>query len=1685
MTTYFCQCRIKILLFILLFSPINISVAAEFGRNFEQITTIANTPAPTVTLTGNSTVQNNQQLSLTANATYCESCVPFYYWHASGGSFQGTENSPNVTWIPPVTNTSQSYNIFVVVGDGNGKIASADLPVTVTNAVNACTASVNAPNLYSGGLWTESTYVTIDWQQVNNATSYVVEESTSSDFANFTQYTNTGAENRSLILYNKTNGTYYYRVKAKNSCGESGWSNVSTRVVKVNAPPNTPSNPSPANSSSSASRTPTLTWSGGDTDGQAEYAIEIGTDPNNMWFTQGYGDANSYSTSKLIDWSLNPSTTYYWRVRSQDDRGVKVLGPTWSFTTANYSADLVPISATVTGTIANDNTVTMKVVVQNQGDYASDGGVLRFYYSPYENGNDRQYPGRWSGLPVLQPGASTTINMDLPISGLLSGASYLVAKVDTYLMMTERDVSNNTISYAINYTDTQNPVISYFDFRYPVNGTLKTNSNASFVYTVHDDIAVSSVDLFCSSNNGVSWSPVVLDYPVFSNEGYGVGTYNWTIPADTPLNNTFKVKVVAKDSSGNMSNSELGPYTIIDGSTPVVSITAPAQGEVWDLNSTHTINWSAVSPNGIHEIRLTYYYNNGNSATSIVNLAGNPGSYSWTLPAAATYASTNCQIVLDVIDNNFNSVRVKSSYFTTRDASAPPSAPWITPSKITTVPSISTSYTSQNNNSPTITVDTAGNAHMAYVYVEDDMSPYITNSSNYPGRIIKYTLYYTKRVGTTWSAPVAVRTIVNNQDKLNYLGKSISKPRISVSSNGKPSLVWTEDVDSARNLSEVFFSYLNGSIWSPAANLSNNSNVGSFTWNSPTQPPENGNGSLVRLATIGTDIYATGFGYYRRLYKYSTTGNTWVTLAEVPGSVVWNGATDGDVCAYNGILYAADSSGNFISYNPSTNLWSQKTPLLTFGWGLRLRGVGGKIYAVGAGASTDLQEYNPSSNTWTKRAAMPTAREFPAVSVLNNKLQVIGGRSSSGQSLRSFEEYDPTTNTWLKKPDTNALSGMMGGADILNGKIYLTASEYAAMEVYDPNINLWMPVDRMPTRMGLGDIVVSNGNFYKISDGIFSQGVLSGQIDAIPKISRDPRIAIDSNNITHISWVDGDNEYGVDGQAWANTTTNGTISYRNFNPITSVWSPITTPLGMSITPSVSGYDFAISPDNTLHLVFKHYDSILGRDTINYVNKDSNGWGTPLIAISDYVGQISEISLSVGADGTPSIIVSNQNNPMERLFFSSLSHGIWTSPETIVSGSLVSYTPIRLVKDATGLPVVVYRQASSSSVFITKRFDNGVWSNGILANSSAQLVGVFDAVLDQSQNKLLMAYTTDFNGHSEIFTNTADLAVDYVAPAVSLTGPASGMTLSGGKAQLLSWNASDDRTVTSVSLKYSTDGGITFVDIANNLPPSGSYLWTLPNVSTNTLVVYVIASDAAGNMSTATTESLSIAGSPVLGLSVSSLSFNAQHLGTTSTPKQLTLTNSGLRKLNALAISASNEFTLSGSTCSTSLEVGASCIANIVFAPTGSGLRNGHVTIGSDALSAPDGVALSGIGKETVNPFTFVNQTGVALSSTITSAPVQITGLKDTVAWSVTGGAVCVSAGNNCSCDVTPWGGIGIIANNQYICAHHTSAATKNTSTTTEVTVGDISAGFTSSTMTPAKSNFPWTMFLPAITGRVK
>ncbi len=160
-------------------------------------------------------------------------------------------------------------------------------------------------------------------------------------------------------------------------------------------------------------------------------------------------------------------------------------------------------------------------------------------------------------------------------------------------------------------------------------------------------------DLKYSMNNGTTFKAI-------ANKVTGT-SYNWVVP--TPMNNKKKclVKVIGYNASGMKvgEGTSDGTFTI-----EVVKVTDPDGGETLESDNTYDITWETnATKKPVAKVKLFYTINGGATWNLIRTLIGNPGSYNWKVPAAA---SANCKVKVVLKDANLVTVGsdVSDGFFT-------------------------------------------------------------------------------------------------------------------------------------------------------------------------------------------------------------------------------------------------------------------------------------------------------------------------------------------------------------------------------------------------------------------------------------------------------------------------------------------------------------------------------------------------------------------------------------------------------------------------------------------------------------------------------------------------------------------------------------------------------------------------------------------------------------------------------------------------------------------------------------------------------------------------------------------------------------------------------------------------------------------------------------------------------------
>jgi len=190
---------------------------------------------------GGESIPVGTQVQVSAHATddNAVTSVTFYYSNNSGSNWNligagaivsGTDKDGiwNKTWNTNGLSAGTNYLIKAVASDGTHTDEDqSNSTFSLTTCTPPSTPTLNDP----GTTDTDGSY-TVSWSSISGAANYTLEEDTSSSFSSPTVvYSGAGT---STGITGRSNGTYYYRVKACNaSCGCSGWSNVEDIVVEI------------------------------------------------------------------------------------------------------------------------------------------------------------------------------------------------------------------------------------------------------------------------------------------------------------------------------------------------------------------------------------------------------------------------------------------------------------------------------------------------------------------------------------------------------------------------------------------------------------------------------------------------------------------------------------------------------------------------------------------------------------------------------------------------------------------------------------------------------------------------------------------------------------------------------------------------------------------------------------------------------------------------------------------------------------------------------------------------------------------------------------------------------------------------------------------------------------------------------------------------------------------------------------------------------------------------------------------------------------------------------------------------------------------------------------------------------------------------------------------------------------
>lgn len=203
------------------------------------------------------------------------------------------------------------------------------------------------------------------------------------------------------------------------------------------------------------------------------------------------------------------------------------------------------------------------------------------------------------------------------------------------------------------------------------------------------------------------------------------------------------------------------------------------------------------------------------------------------------------------------------------------------------------------------------------------------------------------------------------------------------------------------------------------------------------------------------------------------------------------------VVAVNGLIYAigGESPGGITgaveAYDPGQQSWVLKAtkpvPVANVGGAV----LEGKVYVPGGSTSSDrvtdvMEIYEPVTNRWEQAASLPEPRAAYALAVHGDKLYLFGGTDGQ-QDVTTALVYDPATDEWQTGPSMPSARAFAGAAP-LDDRIYVAGGyadgrELDTCQVYLPATGEWGSCAPMREGRGGLSLIAVGHNLFAIGGG--------------------------------------------------------------------------------------------------------------------------------------------------------------------------------------------------------------------------------------------------------------------------------------------------------------------------------------------------------------------------------------------------------------------------------------------------------------------------------------------------------------------------------------------------------------------------------------------------------------------------
>ncbi len=244
---------------------------------------------------------------------------------------------------------------------------------------------------------------------------------------------------------------------------------------------------------------------------------------------------------------------------------------------------------------------------------------------------------------------------------------------------------------------------------------------------------------------------------------------------------------------------------------------------------------------------------------------------------------------------------------------------------------------------------------------------------------------------------------------------------------------------------------------------------------------------------------------------------------------------------------------------------------------------------------------------------------------------------------------------------------------------------------------------------------------------------------------------------------------------------------------------------------------------------------------NY-NESSGHWEN-IRRITGNTAQDQDPVISVDGDGTIWVAWTTGRNGNPDIYESHYDGISWTNSHSVISDSSRDEHAEFAVDQDGYLWCIWQSDRTGDWEIYAKYYKDGEWGDSM---NISQNVGkdIFPkTALDDSGN-IWVLWQSDRDGNWNIYAS--HILSDLIPPTLTVTMPNGGEVWNIGEVDTITWIASDNIAVDSISILYSTNGGSDWNTISTGETNDSIYEWTIPQTPSTNCLVKIIAYDGFPN-----------------------------------------------------------------------------------------------------------------------------------------------------------------------------------------------------------------------------------------------